>query len=283
MNEQLINAMSVDVEDYFQVSAFEKVVLRSAWPDTALRVERNIDRILQLFSDHDVKATFFTLGWLATRLPTMVLKIAEAGHEIASHGMDHQRVTDLDPKSFRADIRQSKQLLEDISGQEVLGYRAPSYSIGRDNLWALDELASSGFLYSSSIYPIKHDHYGMPEAPRFAFRPRKHDLIEIPVTTVNAFGKKIPCGGGGYFRLYPYMFSRWAIRRVNECDHQAAVFYFHPWEIDPDQPRVSGLSGKSKFRHYLNLTRMEGRLAQLVSDFSWDRMDHVYAPLISHR
>ncbi|WP_083251357.1 XrtA system polysaccharide deacetylase [Acidihalobacter yilgarnensis] len=275
--------MSVDVEDYFQVSAFENVVLRNSWPNIALRVEKNVERILQLFDDHDVKATFFTLGWLATRLPSMVVKISEAGHEIASHGMNHQRVTNFDPKRFRADVAQSKQLLEAISGQAVLGYRAPSYSIGRDNLWALDELASAGFTYSSSIYPIKHDHYGMPEAPRFAFKPREHNLIEIPVTTVNAFGKKFPCGGGGYFRLYPYVFSRWAIRRVNNYDHQAAVFYFHPWEIDPNQPRISGLNKRSRFRHYLNLTRMEDRLTRLASDFTWDRMDRVFAPLIARQ
>ncbi|MEJ2676644.1 MAG: DUF3473 domain-containing protein, partial [Acidihalobacter sp.] len=230
MTQAIVNAMSVDVEDYFQVSAFEGVLSRSDWARISLRVERNVERILELFDEHDAKATFFTLGWLAERLPGMVRRISDAGHEVASHGMEHRRVTGMEPEAFRDDIRRSKALLEDICGGEVRGYRAPSYSIGRDNLWALDELAQSGFHYSSSIYPIQHDHYGMPEAPRFAFAPGDNGLLEVPVTTFELNGKTFPCGGGGYFRLYPYAVSRWAIRRVNDRDGEATVFYFHPWE-----------------------------------------------------
>lgn len=281
MTESIVNAMSVDVEDYFQVSAFEGVLSRAEWAGMELRVERNVDRILTLFDAHGARSTFFTLGWVAKRLPGMVRRIAEAGHEIASHGMEHHRVTGMDPATFRGDVRDSKALLEDISGQAVIGYRAPSYSIGRDNLWALDELAESGFRYSSSIYPIAHDHYGMPEAPRFAFSPRDNGLLEVPVTTFSLSGRSFPCGGGGYFRLYPYALSRWAIRRVNSKERESTVFYFHPWEIDPNQPRMAGIGAKTRFRHYLNLSRTEARLERLLSDFRWDRMDRVFAAPMS--
>lgn len=274
----LVNAMTVDVEDYFQVSAFEGIVARDAWPRMSLRVEQNIDRILSLFEEQGVRATFFTLGWIAERAPDMVRRIADAGHEVASHGMEHHRVTTFEPASFKDDVSRSKALLEEITGKLVLGYRAPSYSIGRDNLWALDVLADAGFRYSSSIYPIAHDHYGMPEAPRFAFVPRNHDLLEIPVSTFRWSGRTFPCGGGGYFRLFPYALSRWAIRRVNSQDHQSTIFYFHPWEIDPEQPRIPGISAKTRFRHYLNLDRTESRLISLLQDFRWDRMDRVFAP-----
>lgn len=281
MQSDMVNAMSVDVEDYFQVSAFERVVSRDKWPCMDLRVERNIDRILEIFDEHEVKATFFTLGWLAERLPGMVRRIVDAGHELASHGMEHHRVTSLNPTLFREDIRRSKAILEDVSGCLVLGYRAPSYSIGRDNLWALDELAGSGFQYSSSIYPIEHDHYGMPEAPRFAFSVSNNRLLEVPVTTFSLSRWTFPCGGGGYFRLYPYALSRWAIRRVNRDDRQSTVFYFHPWEIDPAQPRITGIGAKTRFRHYLNLSRTETRLVRLLRDFRWDRMDQVFAGLMN--
>ncbi|APZ43492.1 XrtA system polysaccharide deacetylase [Acidihalobacter ferrooxydans] len=271
------NALSIDVEDYFQVSAFDGTFSREQWPDLELRVERNIDRLLDLFDTHRARATFFTLGWVAERRPGMIRRIVAAGHEIASHGMLHQRVTSLSRDAFKADIQRSKALLEDISGQQVKGYRAPSYSIGRDNLWALDELSAAGYHYSSSIYPVRHDHYGMPEAPRFAFSPRDNGLLEIPVSTFVLGGRNYPCGGGGYFRLYPYAVSRWAIRRVNRRDQQPSVFYLHPWEIDPDQPRVDGIGRKTRFRHYLNLDRTEARLARLLRDFHWERMDRVYA------
>ena len=270
-----VNVMTVDVEDYFQVSAFEPYISRDSWGRLECRVERNVDRILQLFDRYGVKATFFTLGWIAERYPQMVRRMVAQGHELASHGWSHVRVTQQDQDAFRQDIMRTKALLEDLSGQEILGYRAASYSIGADNLWALDVLRETGHLYSSSIYPIRHDLYGMPEAPRFAFRPGEGDFLEFPVTTFRIANKNLPCGGGGWFRLLPYAGMRWAIRRVNRVDGEAAIFYFHPWEIDPEQPRQDGIDAKTRFRHYLNLERMESRLNCLLGDFSWGRMDEV--------
>ncbi len=270
------NAMTVDVEDYFQVSAFEPHIRRSDWGRLACRVEKNTERVLQLFADHGVKATFFVLGWVAERYPALIHRIVEQGHELGSHGWSHVRVTEQTPGEFRADVTRTKALLEDISGTEVKGYRAASYSIGERNLWALDVLGEVGYCYSSSIFPIRHDLYGMPRAPRFAFRPNGSSLLEIPVTTVAVGARKFPCGGGGWFRLLPYVISRWALRRVNETDGQPAIFYFHPWEIDPAQPRQPGLSWKTRFRHYLNLEHMETRLRRLLQDFNWDRVDHIY-------
>lgn len=276
---QLRNAMTVDVEDYFQVSAFEPYVDKAAWDRQECRVEANVDRILGLFDDNGVKATFFTLGWVAERYPAMVKRIVEGGHELASHGMSHVRVTQQDADQFRDDVVRTKQLLEDLSGQEIIGYRAASYSIGASNLWALDVLEQTGHRYSSSIYPIRHDLYGMPDAPRFAFRPTGGDLIEFPVTTVRLGSRNLPCGGGGWFRLVPYPAMRMAMQRVNRIDGESVIFYFHPWEIDPDQPRQAGLDPKTRFRHYLNLHRMESRLRRLVSDFQWGRMDEtLYEP-----
>jgi polysaccharide deacetylase family protein (PEP-CTERM system associated) len=273
------NAMTVDVEDYFQVSAFERYVDRADWERIDCRVERNVERILGLFERHGVKATFFTLGWIAERYPAMVRKIVDAGHELASHGWAHHRVTGQTPEQFRADVTRTKALLEDVSGRPVIGYRAASYSIGADNLWALEVLAETGHSYSSSIYPIRHDLYGMPDAPRFAFRPGQLELLEFPVTTVRLGGRNLPCGGGGWFRLVPYAGMRWAMRRVNRVDGQPVIFYFHPWEIDPDQPRQNGIDAKTRFRHYLNLDRMEARLNRLLGDFAWGRMDEVlYRP-----
>lgn len=272
-----VNAMSVDVEDYFQVSAFEGHIRREDWERLPRRVEGNVDRILALFDAYRIKATFFTLGWIAERHPMMVRRIVDSGHELASHGFAHVRVTELDEDQFRADVTRAKGLLEDIGGREVLGYRAPSYSIGADNLWALRVLEETGHRYSSSIYPIRHDLYGMPEAPRFCFRPQVCDrLLEVPVTTVAYGERKFPCGGGGYFRLFPYAYSRWALRRVNRRDRQSAVFYFHPWEIDPAQPTQRNLGLKTRVRHYLNLGRMEPRLHRLAGDFLWSRMDRVF-------
>lgn len=270
------NAMSVDVEDYFHVSAFQSRIASDTWDQWPCRIEKNIDRILKLFDDAGVRATFFVLGWVAQRYPSMVRRIAGCGHEIASHGMIHRRANEQDPEGFSQDVSEARRLLEDVSGQSVAGYRAPSYSIGRRNLWALDCLLNAGYLYSSSIYPVQHDHYGMPEAPRFAFRFEENGILEIPVTTCRVLRRQIPCGGGGFFRLYPYTLSRWAIRRVNYVDRQPAIFYFHPWEIDPGQPRVSGLGFKTRFRHYLNLSRMESRVRCLLEDFRWDRIDHVF-------
>ncbi|NNG24202.1 XrtA system polysaccharide deacetylase [Telluria aromaticivorans] len=275
--QRIKNAMTCDVEDYFQVSAFAPYIDRASWPARECRVEANIERILALYERHGVKATFFTLGWIAERYPQMVKQIVAAGHELASHGYGHLRASDQTQAEFSNDIRSAKALLEDIGGQAVLGYRAPSFSIGHANLWALEALHDAGYRYSSSIYPIAHDHYGMPDAPRFAFYPHGPDgLLEVPVTTVNMFGRNLPAGGGGYFRLLPYALSRWMMQKVNREDGQPALFYFHPWELDPGQPRPEGLDAKSRFRHYVNIERMEGRLERLARDFAWDRMDRIF-------
>jgi polysaccharide deacetylase family protein (PEP-CTERM system associated) len=274
--EPRINAMTVDVEDYFQVSAFEGHVAFADWDGIELRVDRNVKRILDLFARYDVKGTFFVLGWIAKRLPEMVRAIASAGHEVASHGFNHTRVTQQEQTAFRDDVTSTKRLLEDVVGQEIIGYRAATYSITEDNLWALDVLAETGHRYSSSIYPIKHDLYGIPAAPRFRFEVGVRKLTEIPITTVAMLGRNWPAGGGGYFRLFPYALSKWALRHVNEVEGQSAVFYFHPWEIDADQPRIGGVSRKTRFRHYFNLHKQEGRVAKLLRDFQWDRLDKVF-------
>jgi polysaccharide deacetylase family protein (PEP-CTERM system associated) len=271
------NAMTIDVEDYFQVSAFAPYIDRASWPERECRVEANIERILAVLEQGGVHATFFTLGWIAERYPEMVKRIVAGGHELASHGYGHLRASDQSRVEFDDDIIRSKKLLEDIGGQQVIGYRAPSFSIGHGNLWALDALKEAGYRYSSSIYPIAHDHYGMPDAPRFAFYPNGPDgLLEIPITTVRVMQKNLPAGGGGYFRLLPYGISRWMMNKVNREDRQPAIFYFHPWEVDPGQPRPDGVGAKSRFRHYVNLERMEGRIARLTRDFEWDRMDRIF-------
>jgi len=275
--ERIRNAMTCDVEDYFQVSAFAPYIDRASWPTRECRVEANMDRILALFERTGVRATFFTLGWIAERYPNVVKRIVAGGHELASHGYGHLRASDQTRAEFDNDIRSSKALLEDLGGQAVLGYRAPSFSIGRDNLWALDALLEAGYRYSSSIYPVVHDHYGMPEAPRFAFYPNGTDgLLEVPITTVQMMGRNLPAGGGGYFRLLPYALSRWMMAKVNQDDRQPALFYFHPWEIDPGQPRPEGIGAKSRFRHYVNIERMENRIEALARDFAWDRMDRIF-------
>jgi polysaccharide deacetylase family protein (PEP-CTERM system associated) len=271
----IVNALTIDVEDYFQVSAFSPYIARADWDARECRVERNVDRILALLDEHDTHATFFTLGWIAERYPSLVRRIAEQGHEVASHGYGHERASDLSEAAFQADILRAKGLLEDLTGAEVAGYRAPSFSIGLSNLWAFECLARAGHRYSSSIYPIRHDHYGMPEAPRFAHRAAD-GLIEIPITTLRLFKRNLPSSGGGYFRLLPYALSRWMLRRVNAADGEAAVFYFHPWEIDVHQPRIAGIDARTRFRHYLNLHRMEQRLDSLLGDFRWGRMDHLF-------
>ncbi len=271
------NAMTIDVEDYFQVSAFAAHIPRESWESIPCRVEKNIDRILALLDEEQTKATFFTLGWVAERYPAMVRRIVSNGHELASHGWAHQRVSDQEPQEFLDDIVRSKALLEDISGQKVIGYRAPSFSIGSNTLWALDLLEEAGYRYSSSIYPIQHDHYGMPDAPRFAFYPKNNNgLLELPITTARLFKRNIPAGGGGYFRLWPYAFSHWLLQRINHLEKHSAIFYFHPWEIDYEQPRQKGINAKTRFRHYFNLRHMEKRVKSLTRDFSWDRMDRIF-------
>jgi len=273
---RVVNAMTVDVEDYFQVSAFEGVVNRDDWERLPCRVEQNTDHILELFDGHDVKATFFMLGWVAERYPGLVRRIVDAGHELASHGYSHVRVTQQKPQAFSEDVSKTRKLLEDIAGCEVQGYRAASYSIVNETLWAHDLLQEAGYRYSSSVYPIHHDLYGIPDAPRFAYRHKDGGLLEIPVTTVSLFNHNLPCGGGGYFRLLPYRVSRWAMNHVNNKDGKSCVFYFHPWEIDPGQPGQAGISAKTRFRHYLNLGRMQARVERLLDDFSWGRMDNVF-------
>jgi polysaccharide deacetylase family protein (PEP-CTERM system associated) len=270
------NAMTVDIEDYFQVQAFASTVDRASWDNWPRRVEANTDRVLGLFSDHGVKATFFTLGWVAQRHPSLIRRIVDEGHELASHGMAHFPIFDQTPEQFRADVRATKKLLEDTGGVAVKGYRAASFSITKATLWALPILAEEGYAYSSSIYPVVHDFYGIPDAPRFAFKPQPQGITEIPLTTVLLFGRNFPCSGGGYFRLLPYALSHWAFQRVNARDQKPCIFYFHPWEVDPDQPRPSGLPLKSRLRHYVNLKRMEPRLRRLLGDFAWTRMDQLF-------
>lgn len=271
---RVVNGLSVDVEDWFQVGAFENVIDRDSWSTLPDRVEANCDRILELFAAADVHATFFTLGWVAQRHPALMQRIAAAGHEIASHGWDHARVFTFDRASFREDLLKSRKAIEDASGAAVTGYRAPSFSIDQRTPWAYMELAEQGYAYSSSVAPIAHDHYGWREAPRFAFRPLPwSDLVEIPVTTAEFAGRRLAAGGGGFFRVLPYAFSRWAIRQVNHRDARPAVFYFHPWEIDPAQPRVGNAPLKSRLRHYSKLEGMAGKLRQLIDDFEWGRMD----------
>ena len=270
----IVNAMTIDVEDYFQVSAFEPYVAREEWDVRECRVERNVDRILALLDRHGIQATFFTLGWVAERYPQVVRRIVAGGHELASHGYGHGRASEQTEASFFADVQVAKKLLEDIGGCEISGYRAPSFSIGERNLWAFDCLERAGYRYSSSIYPIRHDHYGMPDAPRHPHRIGS--LLEIPATTLRAFNRNWPASGGGFFRLLPYFVSRWMLRQINREDRMAATFYFHPWEVDPGQPRIHEAGAKARFRHYLNLHRMEGRLDRLLADFRWGRMDRIF-------
>jgi polysaccharide deacetylase family protein (PEP-CTERM system associated) len=275
----IANAMTIDVEDYFQVHAFARRIDRASWDHLQRRVERNTDRILAMLAESGRHATFFTLSWVAERHPALIRRIASAGHEVASHGVAHHLASEQQPTEFRADVRRSRDVLEQVAGVPVRGYRAANFSIGRGNMWAFDVLAEEGYAYSSSIYPIRHDTYGMPEAPRFAFRPRgSASVLEIPISTVALLGRNLPCGGGGYFRLLPYALSRWQIGRVNRHDGQPCVFYLHPWEIDPEQPRPAGLGLRTRFRHYVNLGRTADRLGWLLRDFSWERMDRIFLP-----
>lgn len=272
----ITNALTIDVEDYFQVSAFAPFINRGTWDEQECRVEANIARILALLDRNSVKATFFTLGWIAERYPSIVHRIVADGHELASHGYGHQRANDLSPDGFAADVSKAKAILEDLGGVEVRGYRAPSFSIDAGNFQSAFEcLARVGYTYSSSVYPVRHDHYGMPDAPRFAYAP-VDKVTEIPPTTVNFFGRNWPASGGGFFRLLPYSLSRALINRVNRHESQPAVFYFHPWEIDPRQPRVPGIDMKTRFRHYVNLDRMEHKLSRLLQDFRWGPMYEVF-------
>jgi polysaccharide deacetylase family protein (PEP-CTERM system associated) len=267
--------LTVDVEDYFHVSAFEKAIDRSDWVNLEQRVEASTHRLLELFSEHNAKCTFFTLGWVAERYPNLIKAIVDQGHELASHGFSHQRATNMTPDEFREDVSRSKQVLEAASGQAILGYRAPSFSFNDSNVWVYNILKELGFEYSSSTYPIKHDLYGVPKWPRFKYE-RPEGIIEIPVPTIRKNNTNTGIGGGGYFRLYPYWFSKKRINNYLTKENQPYSFYFHPWEIDPEQPRIAGASIKSKLRHYLNLSRMEGKVVKLLDDYQWDTMKSVY-------
>ena len=279
---QLKNAMSIDVEDYFQVSAFKAVIDPKHWDDISCRVENNVAQILDLLEKNNTKATFFTLGWIARRHPSVVKKIIAAGHELASHGYGHQMISDLTPAEFTQDIQLAKQILEDISGEQIQGYRAPSFSIVRSTLWAHEILAETGHTYSSSVYPIAHDLYGIPSAPRFAYQPTS-GLVEIPATSTRVSGRNFPASGGGFFRLFPLPLSEIIIKRVNRVDKQPAIFYCHPWEFDPDQPRVRNASAKSKFRHYVNLKSNAAKFDRLLAAFDWAPMREVFANEINRK
>jgi polysaccharide deacetylase family protein (PEP-CTERM system associated) len=274
----MLNALSVDLEDWFQVGAFEHVIDRADWDRLPARVERNGDKVLDLFARAGVKATFFTLGWVAERWPALIRRIAAAGHEVASHGWDHRRVFTMDSEEFRGDLRRASEAIENACGVRPRGYRAPSFSIDSRTPWAHRILAEEGYSYSSSVAPLRHDHYGWPDAPRFAFRPvAGADLLELPVTTVEVAGRRLAAGGGGFFRLLPLRFSSWAVARVNRRERRPAVFYFHPWEIDPGQPRVAGAPLRSRLRHYTRLSAMEGKLLKLLGQHEWGPTGEVVA------
>jgi polysaccharide deacetylase family protein (PEP-CTERM system associated) len=272
----LTNAMTVDVEDYFHVNAFADVIERRQWDSFDMRVDRNTRCVLDLFAAANIKATFFVLGWVAQRKPELIRYIAAQGHEIACHGLNHELVFRQTPAVFRDETVTAKKVIEDAVGQRVRGYRASTYSITKQSMWALDILEELGFEYDSSVFPMRHDVYGVPGASRFSYRTPSGKMLEVPLSTVEVFGARVPCSGGGYFRLLPYAAFRWALRRLNNVDQQPGVFYFHPWEVDPEQPRVAGASWKSNFRHYTNLAATAGRLSRLLRDFQWDRMDRVF-------
>lgn len=274
-----VNAMTVDVEDYFQVEAFARTVPRDAWEGLPRRVEANTDRILELFAGAGVRATFFTLGWVAERHPALVRRIVAAGHELASHGHGHARVATLSPEQFRQDVSRARHLLEDIGGAAIAGYRAPTFSIGPATPWAYGVLAETGHRYSSSIYPVRHDLYGAPDAPRFPHKVADGALWEVPMTTLRLRRQNLPISGGGYFRLLPYAVFRRGLAAFNRAEARGGMFYTHPWEIDPGQPRIAGAGRLSRFRHYLNLGRTAPRLERLLRDFAWGRMDEVFPEL----
>jgi polysaccharide deacetylase family protein (PEP-CTERM system associated) len=278
----MLNALSVDVEDYFQVQALAEAIDRATWPAREPRIEQSTARILDLLAEADARATFFVLGWIAERFPALVRRIVAAGHELGCHGYAHVRVDRQTPEDFRRDVRKAKAILEDCTGVCVQGYRAATFSMGSRTPWAFPVLEEEGYAYSSSIYPVRHDYYANAGAPRFAYRPDgTRALWEFPISTLRIAGQNVPCGGGGYFRLYPYALSRLALTRINESGLQPAVFYVHPWELDPGQPRLPGLPLKTRLRHYLNLSKTAQRLGRLLQDFRWDRIDAVFAHLLA--
>ncbi len=270
-----LNAMTVDVEDYFHVAAFEQQIKPADWDSLVTRVDRNTRLLLDLFDQHGAKSTFFFLGWVAQRYPDLVKEVKRRGHEVASHGFAHSKVHSQTPAEFRQDATHAKQLLEDLTGEPVVGYRAPSFSINKRSEWAFEILKELGHGYSSSTYPVKHDLYGVPDWPQQPYR-RPEGLLEIPMPTLTMYGRQLPIAGGGYFRLMPYWLSSRLISRFLLEDKMPYMFYFHPWEIDPDQPKVANASLKSRFRHYVNLNRMENKLAQLLTQFNWGSLEQVY-------
>jgi polysaccharide deacetylase family protein (PEP-CTERM system associated) len=265
-----VNAFSVDVEDWYQVADFDAVVPRDAWGGYESRIARNTDRMLQLCADAGVKGTFFVLAWNVERHPEVVRRIVEAGHEVASHGYGHHLIYTQTPAEFREDVRRAKALIEDASGTPVLGYRAPSLSITTQSLWALDELLDAGYRYDSSVFPVRDSLYGLPDAPRFPYVIRERDghrLVEFPITTTQAFGRNLPLGGGGWLRVFPYRYMWWGMRRVNRTDRQPSVVYVHPWEIDPEQPRLKTAGRRGFSTHYVGLAGTERKLRRMFRDF----------------
>lgn len=277
-----LKVMTVDVEDYFQVAAFDKQISPEQWGNYPLRVESNTHRILDMFAQTGAKATFFTLGWVAERLPALIHRIVQEGHELGSHGFGHQKAFLQSRKDFESDVRSSKHLLEDLSGQPVLGYRAPSFSIDKRNEWAFDVLREAGYVYSSSTYPVVHDHYGTPDWPVAPYQ-LSNGLWELPQSTIDKWGRRLPVGGGGYFRLFPLPLSEYLIRTFHEQHGHPYIFYFHPWEIDPLQPRIADAPLKSKFRHYVNLARMEGKIRSLCEAHQWHSIRDAYSFKAGHR
>jgi polysaccharide deacetylase family protein (PEP-CTERM system associated) len=284
--QQLTNAISVDVEDYYQVEAFSSVINRASWKDYPTRVASNNEKILALFDDLGVKGTFFILGCVAEKDSGIVREIHQQGHEVACHGYSHQMILKQDRKTFTEETVKAKALLEDISGEKVVGYRAATYSITKKNLWALEVLIDAGFEYDSSIFPIKHDRYGIPDFSRepCELGVGKKSIKEFPISTIRLFGMNLPVAGGGYFRLYPYMLSKWGLSKVNK-EGLPFVFYLHPWEVDPGQPKIDGISAMTRFRHYVNIEKTESKLRSLLRDFSLGRIDKLLEtrslPLVS--
>ena len=268
-HKQITNYLTIDVEDYFQVAAFEDIITPDSWDSREFRAEKNTDRILAILDQHQVKATFFIVGWIANKCPALVKKIAASGHEVGCHSYWHRKIYDLPPDEFKDDTRQAKDILEDITGRKIKGYRAPSYSITKKSLWALDILEELGFNYDSSIFPIYHDNYGIPDAPRFEYKLPNHNMMEYPISTSLIMGRKIPVAGGGYFRLFPYWFTKMALKRINIHEKKPFIFYLHPWEVDPGQPRMQHAKRLSKFRHYNNLDKTIKRFAMLLGDFKF--------------
>lgn len=269
MNISPVNYLTVDVEDYYQVSAFESVINVRSWTGYPSRVERNTQIILDILSERSVKATFFIVGWIAERFPQLVRNVSAQGHEIGCHSYYHRKVYDLAPDVFREDTYRAKSILESISGNPVHGYRAPSYSITKKSLWALDILAELGFQYDSSIFPTYHDNYGIPDAPRFSYFLKDLGMREYPISTVRVLGRNFPVSGGGYFRLFPYALTHFSLKWINEKEKQPFMFYLHPWEIDPGQPRIMNAGMRSKFRHYVNLKKNQAKFEKLLGDFQF--------------